>query len=107
MSALPSGRPTGANISDIEAFRAEMNPYTDGLPEEVSARWTKRMDDVFRMFLEYKDKMTRVTFWGVTDATSWKNGFPMPGRTDYALPFDRNYQPKQVVYDIVEMAKEY
>jgi endo-1,4-beta-xylanase len=107
MSALPSGRPTGANISDIEAFRAEMNPYTDGLPEEVSAQWTKRMDDVFRMFLDYKDKMTRVTFWGVTDATSWKNGFPMPGRTDYALPFDRNYQPKQVVYDIVEMAKEY
>jgi endo-1,4-beta-xylanase len=105
MSALPSYGQTSANISDTEAFNAEMNPYTKGLPEAVAAKWTARMDDLFRLFLDYPGKMTRVTFWGVTDATSWKNDFPMPGRTDYPLPFDRNYEPKQVVYDIAEMTK--
>ncbi len=106
MSALPEGgRRTGANISDVEAYRAAMNPYTEGLPEDVSARWTTRMDEIFKLFLDNKDVITRVTFWGVTDATSWKNGFPMPGRTDYALPFGRDYKAKQTVYDIVEMAK--
>jgi endo-1,4-beta-xylanase len=105
MSALPGYGDTSANISDTEAFNAEMNPYTKGLPEEVAAKWDARMADLFRLFLKNSDKMTRVTFWGVTDATSWKNDFPMPGRTDYPLPFGRDYQPKGVVYDIVEMTK--
>ncbi|MCF0209247.1 MAG: endo-1,4-beta-xylanase, partial [Bacteroidaceae bacterium] len=38
---------------------------------------------------KYSAHVKRVTFWGVTDASSWKNDFPIPGRTDYPLPFDR------------------
>ncbi|MDR0908038.1 MAG: endo-1,4-beta-xylanase [Rikenellaceae bacterium] len=105
MSALPDFGSTSANVSDRVAFEAAMNPYTAGLPEEVSNTWNNRMDDLFRLFLEKKDVLTRVTFWGVTDATSWKNDFPMPGRTDYPLPFDRDYKPKRIVYDIAEMTK--
>ncbi len=107
MSALP--RPQqgmdGANITDTVAFRAAMNPYTAGLPQDVSDRWNKRMGEVFKLFLDNSDKISRVTLWGVTDGGSWLNNFPMPGRTDYALPFDRNYEAKPVVNDIIKMAK--
>ncbi|MDL2305908.1 endo-1,4-beta-xylanase [Bacteroides sp. OttesenSCG-928-D19] len=106
LSALPNpfGR-TSANISDIEAYRSEMNPYTDGLPADVEAQWNQRMLDFFNLFIRNSENITRVTLWGVTDNDSWKNNFPMPGRTDYPLLFDRNNQAKPVVKSIIEAAK--
>ncbi|MDR0962184.1 MAG: endo-1,4-beta-xylanase [Mediterranea sp.] len=108
MSALPEPRRMGgANISDREAYRKEIDPYKEGLPDSVSTKWTNRMGDFFDLFLKNKSNMLRVTVWGVTDATSWKNGFPVPGRTDYPLLFDRNNQPKPIVNRIIEDAKKY
>lgn len=105
LSALPSPRPnTGANISDMEAYRQEMNPYTQSLPDSVSEKWTKRMGDFFNLLLEKSDRITRVTTWGVTDADSWKNNFPMRGRTDYPLLFDRKHKAKPIVQVIINEA---
>ena len=105
ISALPSPRQNvGANISDTEAYKKEMNPYTNGLPTEVSEAWNNRMMDFFNLFLKNSDKITRVTLWGVADGDSWKNGFPMRGRTDYPLLFDRNHQAKPVVQTIIDAA---
>ena len=105
MSALPRpGQNTGANITDIEAYQAEFNPFTEGLSEEVSAEWNKRMADFFQLFIDNSDKIQRVTMWGVSDATSWKNNFPVRGRTDYPLLFDRNHQAKPIVQQIIDMA---
>lgn len=107
MSALPSPRRNiGANISDREAYRNEMNPYTEALPDSVMERWENRMLDYFNLFIHNSDKISRVTLWGVTDGDSWKNNFPMRGRTDYPLLFDREYNPKQVVQKIIDMAHE-
>ena len=107
LSALPTPRRNvGANIADIEAYNKEMNPYTEGLPDSAAEAWTNRMTDFFKLFINNKDKITRVTLWGVTDADSWKNNFPMPGRTDYPLLFDRNYRPKAVVKQIIDMAND-
>jgi len=105
MSALPRpGQNTGANIADIETYRAEINPFTEGLSEEVSVEWTNRMAEFFQLFINNSDKIQRVTMWGVSDATSWKNDFPVRGRTDYPLLFDRNHQPKPIVQRIIDMA---
>ena len=106
MSALPRpSRNVGANISDTEEYRAEVNPYTNGLPEIVSTEWTNRMADFFQLFIDNSDKISRVTMWGVGDATSWKNNFPVRGRTDYPLLFDRDYQAKPIVQMIINMAQ--
>ena len=93
MSALPSIN-FGANVSDTVAFKASMNPYTEGLPEDVDALWNSRMKELMDLYLKHSDKITRVTAWGVADGDSWKNDWPMDGRTDYPLLFDRNHQPK-------------
>ena len=106
ISALPtSRRDSGADISDTETYSQQMNPYTDGLPEDVAAAWNQRMADFFRLFMEFPGGVTRVTLWGVADGDSWKNDFPIRGRTDYPLLFDRQYQPKPVVGEIVAMAR--
>ena len=52
----------------------------------------------------HADIVDRVTAWGVSDGDSWKNGFPIRGRKDYPLLFDRNYQPKPWVKEVIEEA---
>lgn len=93
MSALPTVN-MGANVSDWAEYREQLNPYKDGLPEDVSAQWNARMKSFMDLFLKHSDVVTRVTAWGVSDEDSWKNGWPIPGRTDYCLLFDRNHEPK-------------
>ena len=93
MSALPTVN-MGANVADVEEYKASLNPYADGLPEDVAKVWNERMKSFMDLFLKHSDKITRVTAWGVSDEDSWKNGWPIPGRTDYCLLFDRNHEPK-------------
>lgn len=102
MSPLPEPRRMGgANLADREAYRKEIDPYTEGLPEDVAIAWNNRMLELFDLFIKNSDNMLRVTMWGVSDGDSWKNNFPVRGRTDYPLLFDRNYQPKEVVKQLI------
>ena len=96
MSALPTVSQS-ANISETEDYQKALNPYPDGLPESISKKWNERMRSFFELFIKHADIIERVTTWGVTDGNSWKNNFPVSGRTDYPLLFDRNYQPKPFV----------
>ena len=93
MSALPTLR-FGAEISDTIAYQKELNPYPDGLPAKLARRWNKRMGSVMDIYLRHADVIDRVTAWGVTDADSWKNNWPVPGRTEYPLLLDRQHKLK-------------
>ena len=112
LSALPTLKRT-ADVGSAMSFREMMekgvpehlNPYKEGLPDSASVAWNSRMREFFDLFDKYSDDITRVTAWGVTDAQSWKNGFPLPGRTDYPLLFDRQYQPKPFVTELIENYK--
>lgn len=109
MSILPSPKrgDIGADIATNFEYRKEINPYEDGvIPAEKQAEWDERMVDFFRLFLKHSDYISRVTFWGVSDRGSWKNDFPVRGRTDYPLLFDREYHPKPVVEKIIQLTKE-
>jgi endo-1,4-beta-xylanase len=60
----------------------------------------------FQIFNKHSDKISRVTTWGIGDANSWRNDWPIAGRTDYPLLFDRAYQPKPVVEKIIALTKQ-
>ena len=108
ISVLPMPvRNLGADIATNVAYQESLNPYTKGLPDSVSTALANRYAEFFKLFLKYDDAFTRVTVWGVNDANSWKNGFPVRGRTDYPLLFDRNNQPKAVVPVLIDLAKNY
>jgi GH35 family endo-1,4-beta-xylanase/beta-xylosidase len=89
MSILPS-KVRGANISDKQAYDKELDPYKNGLTAEAEAAWNERMSQFFALLLKHSDVIERVNFWGVTDGDSWKNNWPIKGRTDYPLAFDRS-----------------
>lgn len=95
-----------ADVALRYKYDAKMNPYPNGLPDSVATTLHDRYASFFRLFLKHADKISRVTVWGLTDSDSWRNDWPIAGRTDYPLLFDRNYQPKPIVNTIIKMAKE-
>lgn len=106
LSVLPSPRrDVGADVSATYEYQQKMNPYVDGLPDSVETAFNERYLEFFRLFMKHEDKIDRVTFWGVNDGDSWKNGWPVRGRTDYPLLFDRENQPKAVVSSIMQLAQ--
>jgi len=106
ISVLPHTRANqGAELTDVSEYRNELNPYVDGLPDDVMTALGKRYVDFFALYLKHHDKITRVTVWGVGDGNSWKNGWPIRGRTDYPLLFDRSYQAKPFVKDIIKLTQ--
>ena len=105
ITVLPNpDQQTGAEITDRNRYSKALDPYTDGLPNHVSKQLARRYRDLFELFLEYSDVVTRVTFWGLNDGGNWKNNFPVRGRTDYPLLFDRNNQPKEAFTAVIEAA---
>ncbi len=94
-----------ADVNMKATYSAKMNPYPTGLPDSMQAKLTKGYEDLFKLFLKHKDKISRVTFWGVNDSQSWLNGWPIPGRTNYPLLFDRNFKPKPAFDAVIALKK--
>lgn len=82
------------------------DPFTDGLPDRVQQELADRYAETFALFYRHRDKISRVTFWGVTDGDSWRNGWPFPGRTNYPLLFDRAGQPKPAFDAVIDVAMD-
>ena len=59
--------------------------------------------DFYKMLITNKDNILRVGFWCVNDANSWRNDFPIKGRTDYATLFNRDNTPKECVQQIINL----
>jgi endo-1,4-beta-xylanase len=98
-------QPTTADVSNRQAYADALNPWKQGLPEDMEKLLAKRYEELFRLFLKHRDKIDRVTTWGTSDDESWKNGFPIPGRTNYPLLFDRQKQRK-LAYKAVAALKK-
>ncbi len=95
LTALPNPWDlVGAEVSQNFEGSPYMNPYPNGLPDSMQEKLAKGYADLFKLFIKHKDKIERVTFWGVNDGQSWLNGWPIKNRTNYPLLFDRNFQPK-------------
>ena len=108
VSVIPFPDPEnwGADISLNMELNAQYNPYPDGLPDDMAQKQAKQYKALFQVLLDHKDAVGRVTFWGINDGHSWKNGWPMQGRTDYPLLFDRDNKPKAVFYEVIVLTQE-
>ncbi len=90
----------GAAIETNFHYTDDMDPYSDGLTVEMEKKQTDFYCQLFDIYNRNSDVISRVCFWGVCDGDSWKNNWPIPGRTDYPLAFDRCLNPKPFVYKI-------
>lgn len=100
----------GQSLSDpmyqLEEFMEFLNPYKDGLPDEVEDQHAQRYAELFQIFYKYRDKIDRVTLWGLQDGNSWKNGYPVARRTNYPLLFKRDYSPHKALDAVLRVPSE-
>ena len=101
----PSER-LSADIGLNYAADPKWNPYPVELSDSASVAWTNRFMDFFNVFLRHSDKIKRVTIWGLNDAQTWRNDWPIRGRKDYPVLFNRQNQPKPIVAEIIKAATE-
>ncbi len=98
------------NLRDISIYDPEtqkkLNPYPDGLPDEVQKKLADRYAELFAFFRKYKDVFGRITFWAVHDGQSWRSYMPISGRTDYPTLFDRQYKCKPAFDAVVKIAQD-
>jgi endo-1,4-beta-xylanase len=93
-----------AEVSLTAQARPELNPYPNGLPPAVQKALAKRYADLFATYVKHRGTITRVTFWGVTNADSWLNDWPVMGRTSYPLLFDREGKPTPAFDAVIKTA---
>lgn len=93
---------SGAEIKLNYAMQEKLNPYQKGLPDDVQSKLAARYADLFGIFVKHRRHISRVTFWNVTDGDSWLNNFPVRGRTNYPLLFDRAGKPKPAFDAVIQ-----
>lgn len=70
--------------------------------ESMMELQAQKYEAIFKLFREYRDVITNVTFWGVADDRTWLDNFPVKGRKNWPLIFDENHQPKNSFWKIAE-----
>lgn len=101
----PKDTEMGADIRLNVQRLKELDPYTDGIPDEILKKQAKKYASLFKVFLEYSDLIERVSFWGVVDHHSWLRDWPVKGRTVYPALFDRDYSPKPAYFAIRKLVE--
>ena len=94
-----------ANVALSAELQPKLNPYAKGLPRSVQQALARRYAGLFGVYLKHHGTLTRVTLWGVSDGDSWLNNWPVKGRTNYPLLFDRNDRPKLAFDAVIHAAR--
>ena len=104
MNVLPNPDSfSGAEVSQFYEYSEAMDPYRRGMPREVRDQINERWLAFFLLYRQHAADINRVTLWGVGDRDSWLNDWPILGRHADALLFDRKYNPKPVISQIITL----
>jgi GH35 family endo-1,4-beta-xylanase/enterochelin esterase-like enzyme len=86
----------GYRGADISQVNRQSTDDQNAAGVETQKKLADKYAEIFSVLIKYKKDISRVTFWGVYDTTSWIGGSP--------LLFDRNYQPKEAFFMVVKTA---
>lgn len=109
IDVLPEPDPSlrgSAEVSLTAEARKDLDPYSKGLTEAVQKKLADRYAELFQLFHKHRDVISRVTFWGTDDGTSWLNTWPVKNRTSYPLLFDRDLKPKPAFDAVIKVGEQ-
>ena len=97
---------------DISVYPKEHNAR-ERMPADADTTFNREKENrqiemykmCFDLFRKYKNFISGVTFWNVCDRHSWLDNFPVRGRKDYPLLFDKNLNPKKAYWEVVNFLK--
>ena len=82
--------------------RAKRPGEADAYTPQLEKKQTDKYAEVFKIFRKYRNVITGITFWNLSDRNTWLDGYPVPGRKNYPLLFDQNFQPKKAYWKVVD-----
>ena len=92
---------------DISIYKWEKNSRRrqpgepDVFTPELEQKQVEKYKMVFSLFRKYRKNVSGVTFWNVSDRSTWLDTYPVPGRKNYPLLFDQQLQPKKAFWEVV------
>lgn len=87
---------------DMSMYHADDKTKEVKMPtDEMIWLQQERFEGVFKIFRDYRDILTGVTFWGVADDYTWLDDFPVPGRKDWPFLFDTEHKTKKAFAGVV------
>jgi endo-1,4-beta-xylanase len=75
---------------------------SDAYTPDLEKKQTDQYAMVFNICRQYKDVITGVTFWNISDKHTWLDEYPVLGRKNYPLLFDQNFLPKKAYWKVVD-----
>ncbi|MBC7510456.1 MAG: endo-1,4-beta-xylanase [Ferruginibacter sp.] len=92
---------------DVSVYKWEKEPRIksatdiDILTPELEQQQTEKYKMLFSVFRKYKQYITGVTFWNISDRSTWLDTYPVRGRKNYPLLFDTRLEPKKAFWEVV------
>ena len=86
-----------SGVSCMPGFSAELS----SVPEAIHRRQVELYRGVFEA-ARSRASVNSVTLWGLSDAGTWLNDFPVTGRPNHPLLFDRNGDPKPASFALTD-----
>jgi len=93
---------------DISIYPWEKNKRTlrpgetDTYTPELEKKQDEKYAEVFKVFRDYKNVISGVTFWNISDKRTWLDDYPVEGRKNYPLLFDQQLQRKKAYWSVVD-----
>jgi len=107
-------RPLGViiAISELDLLAQTYNDYEARRPPTNDAllNQAKQYGDYFKVFIDNSDIIERITFWGVSDASSWRSsGLPLPfeGKRVSGALDPESIKAKPAYHKIIETLENY
>ena len=103
------GLPLHVTELDISVYPKEHNArerkasdYDTVFTAEKEAKQVEVYKICFELFNKYRKNISSVTFWNISDRSSWLDNFPVRGRKDYPLLFDAQLKPKKAYWEVIK-----
>lgn len=95
---------------EIHITEMDISVYEDrteslaSISEEMLNEQGHRVKDLFDIIDKYKEHITSITYWGLTDEYSWLRYY-FEDRKDWPLPFDEELKEKPFFWGMVDPGK--
>jgi endo-1,4-beta-xylanase len=101
--------PPGSPVDHISSFdtekQKEFNPFPNGLSDDIQDELAQRYVEFFSYFRKHSGIFSRITLWAVHDGQTWRNYWPIKGRADHPMLFDRQCRPKPALDAVINVVK--
>lgn len=86
---------------DVSIYKSDADAESENTLE-IEDEQALAYNKFFAQFRSYKNDITSVTFWGISDNHTWLDNFPVSGRKNYPFLFGMNYNPKKAYFSVID-----